>query len=238
MTDKISINTMPGWGFGNRVIYYNNLRQYSYKMGYDWSSCPWDGFQYFKGNLLNGSKVGNMTLDPCLGENFFKWNKVSTRSIFQLEQVPKVFDKTCAVHFRGTDYYSWNATAVLCPDYYIDSIDLVKDDVNHFKLFTDDYSLPSVRAVIDKLQQEDISFFLGENTADRRHFINDFAYMTECEYIISSPSTFCISAGFIGKNKRIIHSESWLLDRINYQDKFWIDLHNGGNKDYSIWRLV
>ena len=62
--------------------------------------------------------------------------------------------------------------------------------------------------------------------------------MTECEYIISSPSTFCMTAGFIGKKKRIIHSEQWLLDRINHEDKFWIDLCNGGNRDYKIWKRV
>ena len=234
----ISINTMPGWGFGNRILYYNNLRQYAHKMGYDWSCCSWDGFQYFKDNLLNGSKVGNMTLDPCLGEKFFQWNKISTRSIFQLEEVPKVPEKTCAVHFRGTDYYSWNATAVLEPEYYLNSIESVEDFADNFRLFTDDYALPSFRAVVDKLGKKDINFSLGENTADRRHFINDFSYMTECDWIISSPSTFCITAGFIGKNKKIIHSRQWILDRINHEDKFWVDLYNGGNTDYKIWGLV
>jgi len=234
----VSINEMPGWGFGNRVFYYNNLRQYAHRMGYDWSCCPWDGYQYFKGNLLNNSQIGDIELEPQLGDNFFKWGHISTRSIFELDEIPKVPENTCAVHFRGTDYYSWNATAVLDTDYYIDSVDLVKDDVSHFKLFTDDYSLPSFRAVVEKLDKEDIGFFLGENTADRRHFINDFSYMTECEYIISSPSTFCMTAGFIGKKKRIIHSEQWLLDRINHEDKFWIDLCNGGNRDYKIWKRV
>ena len=238
MNNMISINTMPGWGFGNRILYYNNLRQYAHKMGHDWSCCSWDGFQYFKGNLLNGSKVGHMTLDPCLGEKFFEWNKISTRSIFQLEDIPEVPKKACAIHFRGTDYYSWNATAVLDPEYYIDSINIVKEDAYHFRLFTDDYSLPSFQAVAQKLDKEYISFDLGENTADRRHFINDFSYMTECDWIISSPSTFCMTAGFIGKNKKIIHSKQWVLDRINHEDKFWVDLYNGGNIDYKIWELV
>jgi hypothetical protein len=234
----VSINNMPGWGFGNRIFYYNNLRQYANRMGYDWSCCPWDGYQYFKGDLLRGSKIGDIELEPQLGDNFFKWSHISTRSIFSIEDVPEVPNNTCAVHFRGTDYYSWNATAVLDSTYYIESIDLIKDEANHFRLFTDDYSLPSVRSVIQKLDQEDISFDMGENTPDRRHFINDFSYMTECEYIISSPSTFCMAAGFIGKKKKIIHSESWLLDRINNEDKFWIDLVNRGNQDYKIWAKV
>jgi len=234
----VSINEMPGWGFGNRIFYYNNLRQYAHRMGYDWSCITWDGYRYFKGNLLNKSQNGDIVLEPCLGDNFFEWSCISTRSIFQIKDIPKVPENTCAVHFRGGDFHQWNAKAVLNPEYYINSIDQVKDDVSHFTLFTDDYSLPSFQTVLEKLDKECISHDMGENTADRRRFINDFSYMTECEYIISSPSTYCIAAGFIGKNKKIIHSEGWLLDRINHGDKFWIDLHNGGNKDYSVWRLI
>ena len=234
----VSINNMPAFGFGNRLFYYNNLRQLAVKMGYDWSCCPWDGHQYFKGNLLNGSQTGDHQLRSCLGEKFFEWNTVSTRSIFQLTDIPEVPKATCAVHFRGTDFYSWNPAAVLDYSYYNDSIDVVKDDAHHFRLFTDDYSLPSFCGAVEKLEKEHIGFDLGENTADRRHFINDFSYMTECEYIISSPSTFCMTAGFIGRKKKIIHSKNWVEDRVGKNDIFWVDLLNDGNEDYSIWRLV
>ena len=62
--------------------------------------------------------------------------------------------------------------------------------------------------------------------------------MSECDYIISSPSTFCICAGFMGKHKKIIHSENWVKDRVNKVDKFWYDLYNGGNEDYSLYKLI
>ena len=68
----ISINDMPSFGFGNRLFYYNNLRQFAAKTGYDWSCCPWDGYQYFKGDLLNGSQVVDGELKLCLGEKFFE----------------------------------------------------------------------------------------------------------------------------------------------------------------------
>lgn len=235
----VSIDNMPGWGFGNRLLCYNNLRQYANRTGYDWSCCPWDGYQYFKGDLLRGSKKGDIELEPRLGDNFFdEQNQVPTRSIFKLKNIPDIPDKTCALHFRGTDYFSWNSAAVLDATYYINAIDLVKNKAEEFKIFTDDLSLSSLLEVIKKLDKEDIKYSFGENTADRRYFINDFSYMTECEYIISSPSTYCIAAGFIGKNKKIIHSERWLLDRINYGDKFWIDLFSGGNQDYKLWAKV
>ena len=62
--------------------------------------------------------------------------------------------------------------------------------------------------------------------------------MSECDYIISSPSTFCICAGFIGRQKQIIHSKDWVEYRLSKDDKFWIDLNNGGNEDYSLYRLI
>ena len=234
----ISINDMPSFGFGNRLFYYNNLRQFAAKTGYDWSCCPWDGYQYFKGDLLNGSQVVDGELKLCLGEKFFEWSTVSTRSIFQLKDIPEVPEQTCAIHFRGTDFYSWNSDAVLDYSYYNDSVDAVKDDVDHFRLFTDDYSLPSFCGILDRLKEESISFDLGQNTADRRHFINDFSYMTECQYIISSPSTFCMAAGFVGREKKIIHSKNWVYNRADKDDIFWADLVNGGNKDYSIWKVL
>ena len=109
----IYIENMPGWGFGNKVIYYNNLRQLAFMKNQEWSCPPWDGHQYFVGDLLNGSQKGDEKLDPCLGENFFKWNKVPTRTIFKLKLKHDVPLKTCAIHFRGTDFYQWNINACL-----------------------------------------------------------------------------------------------------------------------------
>ena len=62
--------------------------------------------------------------------------------------------------------------------------------------------------------------------------------MTECDSIISSPSTFCICAGFIGKNKYIIHSAKWAKDRADKRDKFWSGILQGGNFNYPIGVLV
>jgi hypothetical protein len=46
------------------------------------------------------------------------------------------------------------------------------------------------------------------------------------------------SSYWIGKYKKIIHSEKWIISRVAGDDKFWVDLKNGGNEDYSLWRLV
>ena len=174
---KITINSFPRCGFGNRILYYYNLK---------------------------------------------------------LKEKPTVLKSTCAIHFRGTDFHQWNPNAVLGFDYYYDSIEEVRGLVDSFALFTDDPNLPSVTMVKEHLSSQGINFTEG----GRENYINDFSFMSECDYIISSPSTFCICAGFIGKQKKIIHSKNWVEDRASKNDKFWVDLLNGGNEDYSIWRLI
>ena len=237
----IYIKQMPHWGFGNRLIYYNNLRQMAVQLSDDWSCCPWEGHEHFGGDILNGSQLGEVELLPCLGENFFQIRHVPTRSIFKLKNKPDIPGGTCAIHFRGKDFHSWNAKAVLSPEYYYNSIEEVLGECSLFILFTDDLSLPSFNNVKSLLEQTKIPFRVGAQSGTERHsntYIDDFAEMSECDYIISSPSTFCISAGFIGKNKKIIHSHEWVVSRAELNDTFWEGLLHGGNEDYSIWKLV
>lgn len=229
---------MPDFGFGNRVLYYNNLRQESHTTNKDWTCAPWEGHQYFKGDMLNSSDTTGTDLPLCLGERFFRCNSIPTRSIFKLKNKPDISSNTCAVHFRGTDFHRWNPESILSTDYYLNSIDAIKDNIVQFILFTDDNNLNSFNAVKSKLTKENIDFIYGDNTSNRNLFISDFSLMSECDYIISSPSTFCICAGFIGKEKRIIHSKDWVDSRVSKGDEFWVDLNNGGSEDYSLWRLI
>ena len=67
-------------------------------------------------------------------------------------------------------------------------------------------------------------------------FKTDFVTMCGSDFIISSPSTFCISAGFSHKRKKIIHSKSWITSRILQRDNFWVNLWEGGNDNYKIWK--
>lgn len=231
---KITIDSFPNCGFGNRILYYYNLRQEAHRRDYEFGCVPWDGYQFFEGNML-GSEVGGWdSLGFCLGEKFYSYNGISTRDVFKLKEKPTVSEPTCAIHFRGTDFHQWNINAVLGFDYYYDSIEEVKESVDSFALFTDDSNLPSFTMVKEHLSSQGINFTEG----GWENYINDFSFMSECDYIISSPSTFCICAGFIGKKKKIIHSKKWVEDQASQNDKFWVDLLNGGNEDYSAWRFV
>ena len=236
----ISIDSMPSdWGFGNRILYFNNLVQLAAKdFSNRWTCFPWDGHELFSGEMWTTEKPPTHKLPPCLGELFFEWNVVPTRSIFKIKTKKDVRGIGVAVHFRGTDFHEWNNKAVLSEKYYIEAIESIKNRVSNIILFTDDDTLPAFSSVKNYLQKEKISYSLGENTSDRRKYSYDFSTMCECDYIISSPSTFCICAGFIGKEKRIIHNKEWVESRVSLNDKFWLDLYNGGNKDYNIWRLI
>lgn len=232
----ISINTMTSGGFGNKILYYNNLRQLAARENEEWSCVPWEGSQIFNGDLLNGSQSGDSSLNLCLGERFFEWRTVPTRTIFELKQKPIVEPNSAAIHFRGTDFFQWNSDAVLDAEYYLNAIEEVPAET--FYLFTDDKELQSYKSVVKYLEEKSKNIVNGVNTSNRQYYIGDFSVMSECDYIISSPSTYCICAGFIGKNKKIIHCNSWVSDRVSKEDKFWVDLNNGGNEDYSLWRLI
>ena len=231
------ISEYPQCGFGNRILYYNNLRQLSGDNAF--YSIPWLGMEYFEGDLMGYKSPGNVgdviiKLPFCLGELFFKNRKIPTREIFKLKSKPNIEGKSVAIHFRGTDFFSWNPNAVLDTNYYLNALEEV--DADTYYIFTDDQRLPSYEKVLSVLKGKNV--VVGRNTSDRTNYINDFSIMSECDYIISSPSTFCICAGFMGKHKKIIHSENWVKDRVNKVDKFWYDLYNGGNEDYSLYKLI
>jgi len=236
----------PDWGFANRMLFYNNLRQISAKRKYNWCSVSWDGYRHFDGDLLGKVRESKhlpmlstiSVLDPCLGEYFFQWRTIPTREIFKLKEPIQISEKTSAIHFRGTDFFGWNPSAVLNSEYYMNSVKEIEEEVEKFILFTDDENLPSYQKVKSYFDSNKINYSVGQNTNNRSNYIGDFKLMSECDYIISSPSTYCICAGFIGKEKKIIHSETWLNNRKNTGDKFWVDLYNGGNNDYKLWRMI
>jgi hypothetical protein len=236
----IAINRMPPeFGFGNRILYYYNLRQFALEENLQYHCQHWFGQEVFQDDINGKDLIGNARiLDPCLGEHFFSLNNLRTRDVFRLKHKPAVPEKTCAIHFRGTDFFQWNPVAVLNTDYYINAISEVRQHVERFALFTDDPTLSSYKSVITFLQKQGSDIFFGENTHNRSRFINDFSLMTECDWMISSPSTFCMCAGFMGKQKNIIHSDAWIKSRTSVDDKFWVGLDNGGNENYKLWKKI
>jgi len=211
----LTLDRLPSCGLGNRLLYYYNLRQEAHRRGSDYSAAPFKGMELFVGDL-RGMYPPDDPHEVCklaLGEKFYRYDGPSTRDVFKLQMIPQVspsWGSTCAIHFRGGDFHSWNPSAILNTSYYCDSIDEVKQEAANFVLFSDDTTLESYRKVQDYLVSQDLSFILGENSTNRQRYGHDFSLMSECDYIISTPSTYAICAGFVGRPKKIIHSAAWL----------------------------
>lgn len=102
-----------------------------------------------------------------------------------------------------------------------------------FILFTDDKTYTAYLDTISYLKSSRISFYLGETD---NLPIYDFYQISQSDVLISSPSTFAILAGCIGKPKKIIHDKNWLESAVNRNDTFWVKLTKTSNPSYSLWK--
>ena len=232
------LDSYPECGFGNRLLYFINLVQSAKKKGCGYFSTDFGGRDVLTYKLFEPDHKENEQYKPVLGDAFFENNTVPVKSFVDVKDMIDLPPHTVAIHFRGRDFFEWNPEAVLSSEYYIKAINEVwKDGAEHFILFTDQ-ELPAYLEVKKYLEENKLPYTEGKNNPDRSMFVEDFRTMASCDYIISSPSTFCITAGMLGIKKKIMHSREWVEKQINNDDKFWVDLYNGGNEDYSIWKLL
>lgn len=168
-----------------------------------------------------------------LGETFFRYDFCDPRTIV-IPKFPTGLNlPRIACHFRGGDFAEWNKKAILKTEYYlraiakIDSITTLSLPVH---LVTDDASLTSFKEVREKLSDRLVKL-------ETRHYIEDFNVLANSEYLVSSPSTFSIWAGILGRNQ-IIHNEDWVNEQAEKEDHFWYQLKNGGNSFYQASYLL
>jgi hypothetical protein len=226
-------------------------------------------------NFLDGSyidlvKNNNCAIDGTVIHNFFYGlTDTNPREFLQIndEFKPNFKDDeiNVGIHFRGDDIISKNGNKgreIHTFNYYKKGLDVIIEDTNIdcIHLCTDDLNFFTYKQFKAYLEKEiDIPFKLGPATNSRLPHIHDFALLSECDYLLSSSSTYPVCAGFIGKeNKKIIHSMEWMNKNLvgdayvmwgNYTkdypksywtgfDGFWIDLYNGGNAYYKAWKII
>jgi len=264
----VDFNEWPAWRFGNKILLLNNLIQISYYFKIPYTFNNFLGLDLFE-NLephdlpssydeilttnffLNTPKKNihlntqkRYKLDMALFELFFTYNDLSTFDIFKLK-IPNITSNTISIgaHFRGTDFHTWDKKAILPTEYYINSLEFLKTILTEdFKVYlaTDDVNLVSYQTVIEWLNQNNISFHGG----NIKNWKQDFYTLSQCNYVISTPSTFCITSSLCGrKNKKIIHNKEWFkqykLHSDYFRDIFWKQLYETkGNKDYSLYKLI
>lgn len=141
-----------------------------------------------------------------------------------------------AIHFRGTDFFSWDKKSILPFEYYLKAIKSINKQNVKFYLYTDDSELTSFKKVINYLKSNDLSYDIGRS---KSHFILDFSEMANCDVLISTPSTFCIWAGILEKEKIIIQNKNWVNYRIENNDAFWKDcIFSNDSLNYKVDKLL
>lgn len=128
------------------------------------------------------------------------------------------------LHLRGTDFVDWKPGAILGEEYYREALDwldqhgysdspvrICTEDVEH-------HALPGLRDLLDRS---------GRLVATQctSPFECDYAAIIQAERVVSSPSTFAITASLLGGSSAI-HSRKWVDSRIEAGEVFWTKIRN------------
>lgn len=139
-----------------------------------------------------------------------------------------------AMHFRGTDFRSWNELADIDSNYYLKACSYLQNS----EVFT---TSTQIRLVTDEPTHETVKKIVRETGAKilpSRGFLDDFKFLLNSKGLISSPSTFAIWAAIIGEQKLVTFPEQWVNSRIKARDAFWEGISiNRGNLFESVTTL-
>lgn len=185
-------------------------------------------------------KGANMLKAPFLGDSFHHLTLQDPALLFRKPALLSWSDEKryVAAHFRGGDFAKWNPDAILDTDYYFRSLDYALDVVGEnasIYVSTDDDSLPSYRAVLERYQSRLVG--CDARNSKNNALLYDFRALAGADLVISSPSTFAIWASILGKRK-VIHSKDWVTSRIQSKDQFWINMLSGDSPYYSCEALM
>lgn len=144
------------------------------------------------------------------------------------------------LHFRGTDFEEWNQKASLKVDYYKKSIEKVIKEygLENIKLclFTDDNKFKTYNETIKFVQDMHLDYIPGD---EKNAMMCDFYQLSQCDCIISSPSTFAVMAAIMGKkNKKIIHNKEWAEHCASNGESFWKSIILNEIPYYNIMCLI
>ena len=93
--------------------------------------------------------------------------------------------------------------------------------LNCYELCSEQYKLVYIDGI--KKKYESIESYMGK----RVHSVLEWLYKPENKEEYINFDRICEE-----------YDKEWINNRVEAQDKFWVDLNNGGNEDYSIWRLM
>ena len=206
--------------------------------------------------------ISSDTFETPLHNTFFHVTKTDPGEFFQIrEEYKRNLSQdviNVGIHLRGGDNLKRSeGREIHSSTYYREAIKMVLKEFDgnvKFYIGTDDRNFDNYLDTVSYLENKNLNYDLGSNNP----FV-DFSTLSECDVLICCSSTFTICASFIGKkNKKVIHSSEWIQKSLDHTlwhpsrekeedhvrewqlsfDQFWIDLYNGGNEFYKIWRCV
>jgi len=178
--------------------------------------------------------------DPayCLHNVFYELTKDDPRDILELKDEFKVNLPNdilnIGIHFRGDDKKRRNDREIPTFEYYKKSIEYVlkkycEDKKFIFYICTDDTNFNIFNQTINYLKEKKLPIKTGPIVGDKNNYIIDWSILCECDILINNPSTFCVSAGFLGKkNKNILYSKKWIDKNVNHE--LW---HDNGEDEFT-----
>lgn len=178
-----------------------------------------------------------------LGETFARYANCDSREFVNLKvkQCKAHRDllagrSLVTLHLRAGDFAKWNPEAILPATYYLDALSHLKGKIDGLaiRLCTDDSDHPALEAIHQHLRNREEWM---APVACKNPFMCDFAALTESEYLVSSPSTFSISAGFLGRSK-VIQSRKWVENRVLRDEWFWKKVADHSLPGYSIEAIL
>lgn len=122
-----------------------------------------------------------------------------------------------ALHFRGKDFLDWDKTAIMSPDFYFEALSTIKNlKSKSIVIFTDDPGHETIRHLRQELS--------GSLIVSSQNYHFDFWRLSTFGTLISSPSTFAMWAGMLGQRTHLILRKSWLEERIEKQETYWMNV--------------
>lgn len=192
----------------------------------------------------NYKRICIKLVPPLLGDTYINFTFYPPQNFLRIRSKYKIipawrtqYKNAIGIHFRGGDFHQWDSSAIFPFKYYDDSLKYILEKTYIHKhtaliLFTDDNRLPSYEAVQKKYSW--LPIFLGNTGALP---IYDFYAMSLCNTLISTPSTFSIWSGIIGKGTKIIHNKEWAYKHVD-DSLFWSRIVDNTVPYYNIEALI
>lgn len=170
-----------------------------------------------------------------LGEPFNKFSVVDPMQLFSTKRwwahrdqhaastvgrdSPSGHIRVC-LHYRGTDFSSWDPTAVMSVDYYLEALEKVRVENPSSTLSVAGVTDEPGSVTVQQLTKTGVRF-----SSIRERASKDFSMLRRADVVIAPPSTFSFWASMLG-GKVIYFPKAWVSQKAKSSNFWW---HAGRN---------